>query len=69
VNKPSGAPNDCKGHGSLGSGWDFSASASVNLGLTMCGVDAGSRWMHSGYGTSAWVTYPAAGAAQAIWLR
>ncbi|MBK9645794.1 MAG: hypothetical protein IPO67_11695 [Deltaproteobacteria bacterium] len=69
VNQPSGAPNDCKAHGSLGSGWDFSASTGANAGLTMCGVDASSRWMHSGYGTSAWVTYPAKSAAQALWLR
>jgi hypothetical protein len=69
VNKPSGAPNDCKNHGSLGSGWDFSTSTGANAGLTMCGVDAGSRWMHGPYGLGPLYYYPAAGAAQAIWLR
>ncbi|MCK6522492.1 hypothetical protein L6R49_13755 [Myxococcota bacterium] len=69
VNRPSGAPTDCKGHGSLGSGWDFSTSTSVNSGLTMCGVDAVSRWMHGAYGSSSWYTYPSAGGAQALWLR
>ena len=68
VNRPSGAPTDCKFHGSLGSGWDFSKSTGHNQGLTMCGSDAVSRWMHTSFGGSA-VTYPTAGAAFAIWAR
>ncbi len=68
VNQPSGATSDCKGHGSLGSGWDFSTSAtSYNQGLTLCGVDY-SAWMHDDYyGTLTY--YPVVGAAQAIWVR
>jgi hypothetical protein len=67
VNNPVGAPADCKGHGSLGSGWDFSESNSYNLGLTLCGGD-GSFWMYGAWGTSL-TYYGAAGAAQAIWVR
>ncbi|MCB9744970.1 MAG: hypothetical protein H6741_06765 [Alphaproteobacteria bacterium] len=66
VNQPSGAPSDCKGHGSLGHGWDFSDSTSTNRGLTLCGQY--SSWMYgSYYGNLTY--YPNSGAAQAIWLR
>jgi hypothetical protein len=68
VNQPDGAYQDCRGHGSLGSGWDFSTSTAANQGLTMCGVDAGSNWMYAQYGATM-VTYTAAGAAYAIWVR
>ena len=68
VNQPEGAYQDCKGHGSLGSGWDFSTSTSANQGLTMCGVDQGSYWMYAYWGSSS-ITYPQAGAAYAIWVR
>ena len=68
VNQPAGAPADCKGHGSLGSGWDFSQSDQYNQGLTMCGVDNGSTWMHSDF-FGASVSYPNPGAAQALWLK
>ena len=67
VSRPSGAPADCKGHGSLGSGWDFSESTGTNQGLTLCGGDA-SRWMHTTYrGTP--VNFGTTGGAQAIWVR
>ncbi len=69
VNQPTGAPADCKNHGSLGSGWDFSNSGTVaNTGLTMCGIDNGSNWMYGGFATNQ-VFYPTPGAAQAIWVR
>ena len=67
VNQPVGAPTDCKGHGSLGSGWDFSATAGANTGLTMCGGDA-STWMYANYGNTN-VFYPNAGVAYVIWVR
>ena len=67
VNRPSGAPADCKAHGSLGSGWDFSKSTGTNQGLTLCGYDA-SKWMYKGWKTTL-VYYPAKGAAYAIWVR
>jgi len=67
VNQPAGAPADCKGHGSLGSGWDFSSTTGVNSGLTLCGADA-SNWMYTNYGAGQ-VYYPAVGAAYAIWAR
>ncbi|MCB9761361.1 MAG: putative metal-binding motif-containing protein [Alphaproteobacteria bacterium] len=70
VNQPSGAPADCKGHGSLGSGWDFSEAGydgGYNQGLTNCGADY-SFWMHSAYGAGM-VFYPSPGAAQSIWVR
>ena len=66
-NQPSGAPSDCKGHGSLGAGWDFSTVDTTNQGLTLCGNDY-SRWMHYEYGGGS-VSYPTQGAAQAIWVR
>ncbi len=67
VDNPEGAPLDCKGHGSLGSGWDFSGSPSGNQGLTLCGSD-GSAVMTTAIG-GAWVYYGAAGGSQAIWVR
>jgi hypothetical protein len=68
VNRPSGAPADCKGHGSLGSGWDFSQSDGANAGLTLCGADR-SNWMSGTYAGGAQFSYPAPGAAYAIWVR
>jgi len=67
VNQPQGAPNDCKGHGSLGSGWDFSLTNSTNQGLTMCGGDA-STWMYRNYGNTV-LFYPNPGAAYVIWVQ
>ena len=67
VNNPAGAPSDCRGHGSLGSGWDFSESTSANQGLTLCGQD-GSHFLAASWG-GGWTYYGAAGAAQAIWVR
>jgi hypothetical protein len=67
VNQPMGAPADCKGHASLGSGWDFSNSNSFNQGLTMCGGDA-STWMYRNYG-GGMLNYPNPGAAYVIWAR
>ncbi|MDP2313583.1 MAG: MopE-related protein [Pseudomonadota bacterium] len=67
VDTPPGAPLDCKGHGSLGSGWDFSESPGANAGLTLCGSD-GSNCLATAWGGS-WLYYPTAGGAQAIWVR
>jgi hypothetical protein len=67
VNNPPGAPADCKSHGGLGSGWDFSQSMTANQGLTLCGGD-GSAVMSPSWAGS-WVIYGDAGAAQAIWVR
>ena len=70
VNQPMGAPADCKGHNSLGSGWDFSLTGGAgqfNLGLTMCGGDA-SIWMYRNFG-SGQINYPNPGAAYVIWVR
>ncbi len=67
VNNPSGATADCRGHGSLGSGWDFSESHSPNQGLTLCGSD-GSNFLASTWG-GGWITYGQVGGAQAIWVR
>ncbi len=69
VNPPPGAPSDCKGHVSLGSGWDFSTTLAPNLGLTMCGNDAGSNFIYGNYGGGRLYYYPSTGAAQAIWVR
>jgi len=66
VNRPAGAPADCKGHGSLGSGWDF-GPAGTNDGLTLCGGDA-SDWMHVRY-NGATLSFGNRGGAQAIWVR
>jgi hypothetical protein len=65
-NKPTGAPDDCKGHTSLGNGWDFSTTDGANQGLTICG--GGSRLMTTNPG-STFVAYPSPGGAQAIWVR
>jgi hypothetical protein len=65
VNKPSGAPDDCKGHTSLGAGWDFGGSA-VNTNLTACG--GGSALMKAGPATT-FLSYPNPGQAHAIWVR
>ena len=67
VDNPAGAPPDCKQHGSLGSGWDFSESPTANAGLTLCGGD-GSYWLYAGYGVNL-VGYGTPGGAQAIWVR
>jgi len=67
VNNPGGAPLDCKGHGLLGSGWDFSESAYANEGLTLCGGD-GSYWLYAGWMQNL-VYYGSVGGAQAIWVR
>jgi len=67
TDNPDGAPSDCKGHGSLGSGWDFSESAYPNAGLTLCGGD-GSNWLAASWGGT-WIGYGTAGGAQAIWVR
>ena len=67
VNNPEGAPAGCKGHGSLGSGWDFSASTSGNQGMTLCGGDGTAALTATWGGT--WVYYGAPGGAQAIWVR
>jgi hypothetical protein len=64
---PPGAPAGCKGHTSLGSGFDFSNKTTPNRGLTMCGAD-GSDWMYANYGSSQ-VSYLSAGAAYAIWIQ
>ncbi len=67
VNNPDGAPSDCKGHGSLGSGWDFSESPVPNQGLTLCGAD-GSYFLTASWAGD-YAYYGAAGGAQAIWVR
>jgi len=67
VDNPPGATADCKGHGSLGSGWDFSESQAANAGLSLCGGDGYSALTATWGGT--WVAYGAAGAAYAIWVR
>lgn len=67
VNNPPDAPAGCRGHGSLGSGWDFSESPYANAGLTLCGGD-GSFFLAANYGTD-WIGYGAPGGAQAIWVR
>jgi len=68
VNRPSGAPSDCKGHSSLGDGWDFSTSRGVNAGLTLCGMN-GSNWMYGKYGSGGYYHYGKTGAAYAIWSK
>jgi len=68
INQPMGAPADCKGHGSLGSGWDFSAANTANSGLTLCGSDQ-SNWMYGRFAGPTVHSYPTPGAAQAIWVR
>ncbi|MCA9682964.1 MAG: putative metal-binding motif-containing protein [Myxococcales bacterium] len=69
VNQPMGAPNDCKGHASLGSGFDFSNSNGTNAGLTACGSDVNSsKIIRSAYG-SGWLAYPNAGVSYVFWVR
>lgn len=65
VNPPAGAPTDCKGHTSLGDGWDF-GSASPNSNLTACG--GGSALMKAGP-AEGFVGMPTPGAAHAFWVR
>ena len=65
INAPIGAPADCKGHTSLGDGWDFGPAA-ANQGLTVCG--GGSGLMTTG-DNSGLVGYGSLGAAQAFWVR
>ncbi len=67
VNNPSGASADCKGHGSVGSGWDFSEYDYPNAGLTLCGGDASAFLAASWGGT--WSYYGTPGGAEAIWVR
>jgi len=67
VNNPPGATLDCKGHGSLGSGWDFSEADVPNAGLTLCGGDA-SNFLASTWG-GGFIYYPSPGGAQALWVR
>ncbi len=67
VDNPDGAPTDCKGHGSLGSGWDFSESTYGNAGLTLCGGD-GSYFLAATWGGT-WSYYGSTGGAQAMWVR
>jgi hypothetical protein len=67
TNPPMGAPAGCKGHGSLGSGWDFSESMTGNLGMTLCGGDGYGALTATWGGT--WVFYGNPGGAQAIWVR
>jgi len=67
VNNPEGATPDCRGHGSLGSGWDFSDSNTANRGLTLCGGDA-SAWLYAAWADRR-VYYGDPGGAQAIWVR
>ena len=67
VDNPVGAPADCRGHGSLGSGWDFSTSVGANAGLTLCGSDGSAFLSATWAGT--WVAYGNPGGAQAIWVR
>jgi hypothetical protein len=65
VMKPTGAPDDCKGHTSLGDGWDFGATG-ANSGLTVCGGGSALMTTHP---ASSYVGYGSAGAAQAFWVR
>ncbi|MCP4808075.1 MAG: hypothetical protein GY913_31535 [Proteobacteria bacterium] len=67
VDNPEGAYANCRGHGSLGSGWDFSESTSANQGLTLCGSDGSNFLAATWAGT--WISYGTAGGAQAIWVR
>ena len=67
VDQPEGAYSDCRGHGSLGSGWDFSESTGANQGLTLCGGDGSNFLAATWAGT--WINYGNPGGAQAIWVR
>ncbi len=68
VNTPTDAPDDCKGHAGLGSGWDFSGSDTHNRAFTMCGADVDHRWMSADM-SSGRADYGTVGAALAIWVR
>ncbi len=63
VNRPSGAPSNCKGHAGLGSGWDFSKSLTPNRGLTIC-----FQCMSKSFGGGL-VNFGTKGFAHAIWVR
>jgi hypothetical protein len=65
VMKPTGAPDDCKGHTSLGNGWDFGGTG-ANSGLTVCGGGSGLMTSHP---ASGFINYGSPGAAQAFWVR
>ncbi len=65
VEAPAGAPADCKGHTSIGNGWDFGGAGS-NTNLTACG--GGSNLMKAGPAQS-FVYYPNPGGAHAFWVR
>ena len=67
VNRPAGAPADCKGHGTLGDGWDFSTQTNVNQGLTLCGNNY-SRWMTSEFGGQAFCGWGRRAAGEG-WVR
>jgi hypothetical protein len=68
INQPMGAPADCKNHGLLGSGWDFSVGPVANMGLTLCGGNSTTPWMHRNYDNGI-TFYPNPGAAYVIWVR
>jgi hypothetical protein len=65
VMQPAGAPDDCKGHTSLGNGWDF-GTTSANAGLTVCG---GGSSLMTAHPASGYINYGNPGAAQAFWVR
>ena len=67
IDNPADATADCRGHSSLGGGWDFSTSLSANAGLTLCGAD-GSSFLSATWGDG-WTYYGTPGGAQAIWVR
>ncbi len=67
VNNPVGAPLDCKGHGSLGTGWDLSEADYGNAGLTQCGADA-SSWIYASWAGTL-LYYGTPGGAHALWVR
>ena len=69
INKPIGALDDCKGHGSLGSGWDISLSpTAANIGFTITGANGGSNLMNGTFGGGL-VNYGTAGRSQSLWVR
>lgn len=68
VAQPADAPEDCKGHDNLGSGWDFSTSTAADQGLTLSGSESDGAFMNANY-FGAKIVYPVAGAAYGIWVR
>ncbi len=68
VEVPTGGQLDCKGHESLGHGFDLSEHDTADQGLTLCGSSKGAGYMNASYGGDP-VSYPDAGAAYAIWAR